>query len=195
LLQVVCCRLLSSQTTNHKQQTTNNDRKRDSIKRNAPFVESLELHHHLKQPPDRRETGDQALAGGYIRGATPVPIPNTAVKPAEPMILPQRESRSPPALNKSPDPPTKDRGFLLRGRPLVRVVWQCAGLCKNPFLVLLRLSRRASHLIAGRWCCALPTTRVLKDLPASCGHSIRVLQPGGAWQYTTRRSARTFEKH
>src|SRR5215213_5687852 len=45
-----------------------------------------------------------ALAGGHTRGETPVPIPNTAVKPAGPMILPQRESRSPPALNKSPRP-------------------------------------------------------------------------------------------
>ena len=54
------------------------------------------------------------MAGGYIRGATPVPIPNTAVKPAEPMILLQRESRSPPALNpKAPGLHKEARGFLL----------------------------------------------------------------------------------
>jgi hypothetical protein len=42
------------------------------------------------------------FAGGYIVGATPVPIPNTAVKPDKPMILPQRESRSPPAFYTEP---------------------------------------------------------------------------------------------
>src|SRR4051794_40244158 len=42
------------------------------------------------------------IAGGHARGATPVPIPNTAVKTAGPMILRPRESRSPPALNEKP---------------------------------------------------------------------------------------------
>jgi hypothetical protein len=45
-----------------------------------------------------RTTAGRAFVGGYTRGVTPVPIPNTAVKPAGPMILRQRESRSPPAL-------------------------------------------------------------------------------------------------
>ena len=43
----------------------------------------------------------EVFVGGYIRRVTPVPIPNTVVKPAEPMILLQRESRSLPALNKT----------------------------------------------------------------------------------------------
>ena len=47
----------------------------------------------------RRETSDAGFVGGHIRRVTPVPIPNTVVKPAEPMILRQRESRSLPALN------------------------------------------------------------------------------------------------
>src|SRR4029079_13708853 len=51
----------------------------------------------------RPETGDAGFVGGFIRRVTPVPIPNTVVKPAEPMILRQRESRSLPALNKNPD--------------------------------------------------------------------------------------------
>ena len=48
------------------------------------------------------ETASRSFVGGYIRRVTPVPIPNTVVKPAEPMILLQRESRSLPALNASP---------------------------------------------------------------------------------------------
>src|SRR5215218_10365091 len=48
------------------------------------------------------ETPVSGFVGGYIRRVTPVPIPNTVVKPAEPMILRQRESRSLPALNRSP---------------------------------------------------------------------------------------------
>ena len=47
------------------------------------------------------------FVGGYIRRVTPVPIPNTVVKPAEPMILLQRESRSLPALNTEPRPLVK----------------------------------------------------------------------------------------
>ena len=52
------------------------------------------------------------FVGGYICGVTPVPIPNTVVKPAEPMILLQRESRSLPALFKNPRS-QKDRGFFV----------------------------------------------------------------------------------
>ena len=44
------------------------------------------------------ENWSASLAGGYIRKVTPVPIPNTVVKLAEPMILHQWESRSLPAL-------------------------------------------------------------------------------------------------
>src|SRR5947207_1131953 len=61
----------------------------------------------------------QPLAGGYTRGATPVPIPNTAVKPAGPMILLQRESRSPPALNKR-TPATPQSAGVLFLRSLIR---------------------------------------------------------------------------
>src|SRR5436190_9450569 len=47
----------------------------------------------------------RVFVGGYTRRVTPVPIPNTVVKPAKPMILLQRESRSLPALNKQPRSP------------------------------------------------------------------------------------------
>src|SRR6185437_8816466 len=40
-----------------------------------------------------------AFAGGHTGGVTPVPIPNTAVKTAGPMILLPRESRSLPAFS------------------------------------------------------------------------------------------------
>src|SRR4051794_12594661 len=50
----------------------------------------------------RPSPAGRAFVGGYIRRVTPVPIPNTVVKPAEPMILRQRESRSLPALNRTP---------------------------------------------------------------------------------------------
>ncbi len=62
--------------------------------------------------------GAGTFVGGYIGRVTPVPIPNTVVKPAEPMILLLRESRSLPALNKNPGPFNKDRGsfFCLRRR-------------------------------------------------------------------------------
>src|SRR5206468_1227166 len=43
-----------------------------------------------------------------------VPVPNTVFKPAEPMILLQRESRSLPALNKNPGL-LRRPGFFLRG--------------------------------------------------------------------------------
>src|SRR5688500_11252769 len=45
-----------------------------------------------------------AFVGAHARGVTPVPIPNTAVKPAGPMILRQRESRSVPAISLEPPP-------------------------------------------------------------------------------------------
>src|SRR4051812_37899129 len=44
-------------------------------------------------------TAPRPDSGDDTGGAPPVPIPNTAVKPARPMIVPRRESRS------SPDPP------------------------------------------------------------------------------------------
>ena len=78
--------------------------------------EALNLDHSLHNGPGGgNHPPPAALAGGHTRGETPVPIPNTAVKPAGPMILPQRESRSPPALNKSPRS-ERTGGFLLRGR-------------------------------------------------------------------------------
>src|SRR5207248_1148020 len=49
-----------------------------------------------------------------------VPIPNTAVKPAEPMILLPRESRSPPALNKAPPGLERRPGVLFCGRGFER---------------------------------------------------------------------------
>ena len=70
------------------------------------------LHESTTTVAGPQPAGD-GIVGGYTRGVTPVPIPNTAVKPAGPMILRQRESRSPPALNtKAPDP-SPDRGLSL----------------------------------------------------------------------------------
>ncbi len=63
--------------------------------------EPIEPHQSLIQP-GRALSPARVFVGGFIRRVTPVPIPNTVVKPAEPMILRQRESRSLPALNKSP---------------------------------------------------------------------------------------------
>src|SRR6266487_4975648 len=42
------------------------------------------------------------FVGAHTHRATPVPIPNTAVKPVGPMILLQRESRSVPAFKQQP---------------------------------------------------------------------------------------------
>jgi hypothetical protein len=59
-----------------------------------------------------------AFAGGYTRGATPVPIPNTVVKPAGPMILRQRESRSLPAIYiPTPGSLIESRAFGVSGPP------------------------------------------------------------------------------
>jgi hypothetical protein len=63
----------------------------------------VEPHSSLvKYSPGRLYRPAGAFVGGHTRRVTPVPIPNTVVKPAGPMILLQRESRSPPALNGSP---------------------------------------------------------------------------------------------
>ncbi len=59
----------------------------------------LEPQHHLNKQPGRAETLDRVFVGGFTSRVTPVPIPNTVVKPAGPMILLQRESRLLPALN------------------------------------------------------------------------------------------------
>src|SRR6185369_5419307 len=59
------------------------------------------------------ETADAGFVGGYTRRVTPVPIPNTVVKPAGPMILLQRESRSLPAFSIR-TPVRKHRGSFLR---------------------------------------------------------------------------------
>src|SRR5687768_18100476 len=68
--------------------------------------------HSLVQYQSRRsEMAGGTFVGGYTRRVTPVPIPNTVVKPAGPMILLQRESRSLPALYKDPRS-QKDRGFF-----------------------------------------------------------------------------------
>src|SRR5437764_9986310 len=82
-------------------------------KRVAALIYSSVLANH-RSPV--LETTPAILAGGYTRGATPVPIPNTAVKPAGPMILLQRESRSPPALNKRTPGSCKRAGVLFCAR-------------------------------------------------------------------------------
>src|SRR5215475_4779206 len=58
--------------------------------------------HDSQSNPGWLETAPEGFVGGYTRRVIPVPIPNTVVKPAGPMILLQRESRSLPALNRTP---------------------------------------------------------------------------------------------
>ena len=53
-----------------------------------------------------------AFVGGHIGRVIPVPIPNTVVKPAKPMILLQRESRSLPAINQRTPARHKRPGFF-----------------------------------------------------------------------------------
>src|SRR6476469_7532129 len=67
------------------------------------FPDEYSRNSLAKSQLGRPSPAGRAFVGGYIRRVTPVPIPNTVVKPAEPMILRQRESRSLPALNKNPD--------------------------------------------------------------------------------------------
>src|SRR5437764_4121727 len=66
-------------------------------------------------PPDARFPGD------HTGGATPVPIPNTAVKPAGPMIVPQAR-KSVIAGVQSPGRPRLPRapGGFFCARPLFR---------------------------------------------------------------------------
>ena len=71
--------------------------RRGDTKRSLTRLEPLTIDQEQRFPCGQQPPG--SLAGGYIVGATPVPIPNTAVKPDKPMILPQRESRSPPAFS------------------------------------------------------------------------------------------------
>ena len=56
---------------------------------------------------------DEGFVGAHTHRATPVPIPNTAVKPVGPMILHQRESRSVPALKEEPLDLHKVEGFFV----------------------------------------------------------------------------------
>ena len=57
------------------------------------------------------------FVGAHTHRATPVPIPNTAVKPVGPMILLQRESRSVPAFKVEPLD-RKVEGFFIALFPL-----------------------------------------------------------------------------
>ena len=60
------------------------------------------------------------VSGDHSEGVTPVPMPNTEVKPFAPMIVPKRcESRSSPGLALKP-PRFEKRGgfFLVRGSVL-----------------------------------------------------------------------------
>ena len=108
-LLVVSCQWLVADSATGRESTGNTQRTTDHGQRTirvndhrkgCSTAECLEPNHHLKQTPAGLETVRRGIVGGYTRGVTPVPIPNTAVKPAGPMILLQRESRSPPALNK-----------------------------------------------------------------------------------------------
>ena len=67
------------------------------------------------------------FVGAHTHRATPVPIPNTAVKPVGPMILLQRESRSVPAFKQQPLD-RKVEGFffgVLGELPLARMLNGC----------------------------------------------------------------------
>ena len=61
--------------------------------------------------------------GDHTCGATPVPIPNTAVKPAGPMIVQSRESRSSPgsSIRSQESPPTPTVGGLSSRAHFIRV--------------------------------------------------------------------------
>src|SRR5215212_9308950 len=67
------------------------------------------IKHCRENQPGRASPPARVFVGAYTRRVTPVPIPNTVVKPAGPMILLQRESRSVPAFIKR-TPVRKDRG-------------------------------------------------------------------------------------
>src|SRR6059058_6475193 len=77
-------------------------------------------------PPDR------AFVGGYIGRVTPVPIPNTVVKPAKPMILLQRESRSLPAFLQRAPISKRDRGSFF-ARALVRGIRSQSGIQRRSY--------------------------------------------------------------
>lgn len=55
---------------------------------------------------------DGRFPGDHTCGATPVPIPNTAVKPAGPMIVQSRESRSSPGSHTESPPEPHGPGGL-----------------------------------------------------------------------------------
>ena len=90
------------------------------------------------------------LPGDHTRGATPVPIPNTAVKPAGPMIVRQRESRSSPgsSIPESPPIPPGSGGFL------------CAPLSSHAPIILVPSPiinfRAPSRPAVGRLALAIP---------------------------------------
>ena len=79
------------------------------------FRVALNLNHSFEIRLRRPETCDGVFVGGYTRRVTPVPIPNTVVKPAGPMILLQRESRSLPAFSYGTPIVKSGRGSFLRG--------------------------------------------------------------------------------
>lgn len=61
------------------------------------------------------------IPGDHTCGATPVPIPNTAVKPAGPMIVQSRESRSSPGSHiEKPILPKGRMGFFVAPQCLTR---------------------------------------------------------------------------
>ena len=68
----------------------------------------------------RRPTDAADLVGDQSARVTPVPIPNTAVKPCTPMILLTRESRSSPTYE--PRPPKADGALFMRRPDGVRIV-------------------------------------------------------------------------
>src|SRR5712671_4217124 len=87
---------------------------------------------------------DGSFVGAHTHRATPVPIPNTAVKPVGPMILLQRESRSVPAFKQQPLD-RKVEGFFvgLSMQPL-DLLWRHAILTAYA----ARLQRRGPYRVA-----------------------------------------------
>jgi hypothetical protein len=58
---------------------------------------------------------DHKFLGDYSEGVTPVPIPNTEVKPLSPdgtALATVWESRTSPGLNRGPDSASRDQGFF-----------------------------------------------------------------------------------
>ena len=111
---------------------------RDSRSRSrsgAPGAPDADTRRHIsRQELNLSFVCSESFSGGYIGGVTPVPIPNTEVKPSRADGTPRetaRESRSPP-------------GFLIDGRQSLKRGWR-----PSPFAGSLRGRRRSRRPPSG----------------------------------------------